>query len=172
MWPRLSSCQNNTSIRVRKPRHSNSLTELLALMPSPIFYLVDLYKLSIFQCPNLQWLWHRAIFLIPHRCLIHFTNGNMRRQGQNDSLTLNLLFSWPEGIKTFLPQLAATSYHLLFSTTNFSYTRCRSKRFVFIVALPTVSNSKFVSTTNQAFDNNPCYWFASSSSAFTHSHKP
>lgn len=34
---------------------------------------------------------------------------------------------------------------------------------------PTLSDSKFLSATNQASDNNPCYWFSPSSSYFTHS---
>lgn len=40
----------------------------------------------------------------------------------------------------------------------------------FLVATaPTLSDSKWLSTTNWASDNNPCYWFCLSSSYFTHS---
>lgn len=51
-----------------------------------------------------------------------------------------------------------------------TYSWCSKMFLSFLVAtLPTLSDCKFLSTTNQASDNNPCYWFSPSSSYFTHS---
>lgn len=50
-----------------------------------------------------------------HRCLMHFTDGIMRMQGQIHFLILNRTYSWPEWISVFPSSLC---YSLLFSPTT------------------------------------------------------